>query len=770
MSTRQIPPATAGRAAAGPRLAVNYLPMRFTADSFTAGMIRYESADQLARLRTELSGTHVAVRSGDQIACVPLGADAPAMGEQVTLDTGENLPIVIRLVEESVIRMLLKHEYRLRRLTPPAFVARGPGRDLLEQAAQGHGHELAGVHVYPQYYLDARMKGPTRSPGIVVGVRTRYEIDIPVSELLSRGVTVEGRYVVVDDGGHDPRLDPVAARRAAGAVDWIDGDQLVLRDAPGIQKVAAADAWLQARRETMHDVVHALAGPAAPTIINRLDQAVFGLTGAEGRLAKTAKLATWFGRNRLELAAGLAAEVGAPAGLDGTSTRVNSRRIGEPVFVFDPAMDKTRRYADQGLDEFGPFDAEGFTPKRPSIVVVTPASFKGTVETFISSFLRGVPGAGVFANGFVRKYHLAGCDVRFEAFNSGPGDARAYRDACLAALDRPGKPHLAIVITSQEQEHLGGDDSPYLVAKSAFMGQGVPVQDVQIETIRKGNLAYPLNSIALACYAKLGGTPYVIAAPHSLTQELVIGIGSAHVKQTRLTPPERVVGITTVFSADGNYLLSNKTREADYADYPRELLQSLQECIEDVKARNGWQPGDALRLVFHVFKPLKDTEAQAVKLLVQSLAGEYASVEFAFLHVSEEHNWIIFDQASDGLRTSGRVRGRLVPGRGHAVPVSRSEMLLSVTGPRDMKLELQGLPRPLLLKLHRESTFTDLEYLTGQLFRFTYLSWRRPYPSSHPVTILYSDLIAGLLGQLRHVKNWNADIISTQLRDSRWFL
>jgi len=38
------------------------------------------------------------------------------------------------------------------------------------------------------------------------------------------------------------------------------------------------------------------------------------------------------------------------------------------------------------------------------------------------------------------------------------------------------------------------------------------------------------------------------------------------------------------------------------------------------------------------------------------------------------------------------------------------------------------------------------------------------------VTILYSDLIAGLLGQLRHVKNWNADIISTELRDSRWFL
>jgi hypothetical protein len=78
-------------------------------------------------------------------------------------------------------------------------------------------------------------------------------------------------------------------------------------------------------------------------------------------------------------------------------------------------------------------------------------------------------------------------------------------------------------------------------------------------------------------------------------------------------------------------------------------------------------------------------------------------------------------------------------------------MLLSVTGPFDIKLPFQGLPRPLLLKLHRESTFTDLEYLAGQVFRFTALSWRRPYPSSLPVTIMYSNLIAGLLGHLRQV-------------------
>src|SRR5439155_18945750 len=98
------------------------------------------------------------------------------------------------------------------------------------------------------------------------------------------------------------------------------------------------------------------------------------------------------------------------------------------------------------------------------------------------------------------------------------------------------------------------------------------------------------------------------------------------------------------------------------------------------------------------------------------------------------------------------------------------EMLVSVTGPRELKVPTQGAPQPLLLKLHRESTFTDLDYLAGQVFRFSAMSWRRPYPYSKPVTILYSNLIAGLLGQLRQVTNWNSDIISTKLRWSRWFL
>lgn len=489
------------------------------------------------------------------------------------------------------------------------------------------------------------------------------------------------------------------------------------------------------------------------------------MTNAEGRLSDTARIAErLINLGRFEIAAGLHAEIGSPLRMPGSRLR----RLTEPTFVFDQGGEKTHKWPDRGLDTFGPLDSESFTPKSPHLVVVVPRQFQGTVETFVRSFRDGVRGSNVYPQGFVRKYRLTDCTFSFTAFDGNPRDADAYRMACRQALDSPQQPHLAMVATSAEQEHLTGDDSPYLVSKSVFMGHGIPVQEFQIENVSSGNIAHPLSTMALACYAKLGGTPFAISVQgRPMAQELVFGIGSAQVVGDRMGERKRYVGITTVFNSDGRYLVSNVSREAPYEQYPQELLDALRLCIAEVKSRNGWRRDDFIRLIFHIFKPLKDREARAVKELVEGLTSEYAGVEFAFLTVSEHHPWLILDQNSTGV---DRGKGKLVPGRGYAISISRSEMLVTVKGPREMKTNLQGAPKPLLLKLHRESTFTDMDYLAGQVFRFTAMSWRRLYPTSRPVTILYSDLIAGLLGKLRQVTNWNSDMIYTRLRWSRWFL
>lgn len=769
---------------ATPNLVGNFLPVRFHGQAFHGGVLPFDSHEQLAALRTELHGTHVVARDADRIVCVPLTADAREVGAQEKFAISDFRYLTMRLVREALIGEITAMRYKLRSFKRPGFVSRYSRQDLLAQCAGDLRDTLAGLQVYPQFHLDARISGPSLKPGIVVGLKTKYEIDLTVEELIGRGLDVHGRYVLARTGEvpFHPDLDEHAYRRLAGAVESVRAGQLHLRDAPVMTEVSAGEAWLEGRLDVFRDVVALLTGGRHGPLLERLDEAAFALTGAEGRLARITALATRLAEaGPLPVAVGVEVEIGPPLGSGSPgngAAQVRWTKFAEPTFVFDPGGDKTSRSAQQGLTEFGPFDSESFTPRRPRILVLTPGIYQGGAEVFMNAFRRGVPDAKVFTQGFARKYRLTDCDIVVEPFDAtGPRDVAAYRDACLAAVQRGDKPHLAIVITSEEQQDLQGDDSPYLVAKSTLMGQGVPVQEIQIETIRNGNLAYPLDSMALQCYAKLGGIPFVIAATRTIAHELVIGIGSAQIKTSRFSTPERVVGITTVFSADGNYILSNMSREADYDRYPEALLRALRTCIDEVKARNAWQPDDAIRLIFHVFKALKDTEADAVKNLVKGLLAEFRSVEFAFVHVGDEHDWYLFDTTAQGIGNavmpSGnrQPKGRYVPQRGFAVPVSETEVLLSVSGPFDIKRPTHGLPRPLLLKLHRASTFTDIEYLAGQAFRFTALSWRRFYPSHSPVTIMYSDLIASLLGRLRQVRNWNADILRTaSFRTSRWFL
>jgi hypothetical protein len=751
------------------------MPVRFSAETFEGGLVDFESRDQLKALRAELDGTHVVSQTRGGIACVPLVADAELPGTPTTFVTRKYQRLTMRLVQQALLRSVLEWGYKLRKPHRASFVSRLPGKDLLAVAVGNRELKaLDKLHVYPQYVLDSRVVGPSGAPGVIVAVKTRYEIDLTVEELIDRGVDVHGLYVVADDGRIQPfpHMDPYTTRHNIGAVDHVEGTDLVLRDAPGVGRIGTSEAWLESRRDTFNDVITTLAGAAGGQILRELEQGTFGLLGAFGRFEKTAEIAGRLSRRDLHIAHGLSVRLEPLVGSSSAARVTQWSHYEAPTFRFDQAGDKTHRSVDQGLDKYGPFDVEFFAKKKPRIAVVTPRVHKGIVENFMTKFLYGVQGERVYSQGFIRKYHLSDCEVYMQPFDGSATDARAYREACRAAL-LTGAFDLAIVITSEAQVHLTGDESPYLVAKSTFMGQGVPVQEVRIETARQSKLAYPLNSIALACYAKLGGIPFVIAAPRPIAHELVIGIGSAHVKASRNTDPERIVGITTVFRADGNYLLSNTSREADYEDYPRELLRSLTACIDDIKIRNAWQQGDELRLVFHVFKPLKNTEATAVKELVERLADQYAKVEFAFVHVSTEHEWMMFDRASSGISSwgsGGRAKGYYVPDRGYAVPIGSDEMLLAVSGPMDLKSAMHGAPKPLLLKLHHESTFTDIEYLARQIFRFTSMSWRRMYPSSKPVTILYSDLIADLLGHLRHVRNWNPDVIATTLRSSRWFL
>jgi hypothetical protein len=135
--------------------------------------------------------------------------------------------------------------------------------------------------------------------------------------------------------------------------------------------------------------------------------------------------------------------------------------------------------------------------------------------------------------------------------------------------------------------------------------------------------------------------------------------------------------------------------------------------------------------------------------------------------------WNVFLGAFDWLLFSDgdvRVCGQYAPKRGYYLSLGDREMLLFLAGPDEVKRPENGMPRPLLLILHPDSTLTDMDYLTHQVFAFSCNSLRTFLPISLPVTIQYPNLIADLLGKLSHVPGWNPNVLLGKIGKDPFFL
>jgi len=735
-------------------------------EGLVAYMLPYDD-DTLRRARAENLDGFVVFRWTNDIIAVPLGDALPA-GDGWTKRriSVTALTPMRRLIEAGVGRSLASRGAVWDRGRGVLVVDRRAERDFVGRVSPELRDRVPFIHVYPRWDLSARIierRSRETVFGVQVGTRTRNEIALAADGLRAHGISLVGRDMLT------PRTDATdvagseANLRRAGRILSIDGDKATVAARESTERLSLSDLYLDGRRDNLRDVVQRI-WPAGRRELDRVHERVANWMAPRERHSRIRSMADLLAKSSVDLGGG--ARFAAAGLLDITPGNDAGRyvRFTEPTYVFDVARRHTDLSSRRGVEKHGPFDSETFSPKERRAVVVVPRGFKGVTEVFLKSLLDGLPNARVYAAGFARKYRLTDLAMTFEVFETTVPESRGYREACLAALAAEPRPDLAFVVIEERHKGTGLDD-PYLIAKSTFLSQGVPVQELELETIRgpQGSLPFVLDNIALASYAKMGGIPFVMAAQSPIANELVFGIGSAVLGAGDGVAGERVVGITSVFSADGNYLLSYKSKEATFADYPAALTTTLRSTVKDIERRNGWQAGDEVRLIFHSFNRMRDVDAKAVKALVDSL-GEYR-VEYAFVHINEDHDWFLFDRASSATGV-----GAFVPDRGYAVPLGRGQMLLTVTGPRELKNRPDATPRPLVLELHRESTFEDLDYIAQQVFRFTALSWRSFAPSGQPITVGYSERIASLLGRLRDVPNWNPDVLDTRLRRSLWFL
>ena len=128
-----------------------------------------------------------------------------------------------------------------------------------------------------------------------------------------------------------------------------------------------------------------------------------------------------------------------------------------------------------------------------------------------------------------------------------------------------------------------------------------------------------MGNLALQIYAKLGGTPWTVEESVDVDHEVVVGIGHYIERSSEYAgaTSRRVVGLTTFFSSDGTFLMSHTCRAVPYEEYFEELLGGLESRLNDLAKEYGWREGSTVRVVFHIFKPLKHIEADVVAQLVQ---------------------------------------------------------------------------------------------------------------------------------------------------------
>jgi hypothetical protein len=637
---------------------------------------------------------------------------------------------------------------------------------------------LDGFKILPKFVLHSKVIEPRDGDvklGLFIEVGMRYEVDAGLDDLQRAGVELSGLYLVY-------REVEQGKRRFAGRLDRLDGGMAYLSEATGEAILPAATVRLESSLETFARCLKALLGTKYTAFHNAVDD-----VEAEFRVGpKFDEIVNKMGeflrrKSPVLLAQNVAVQIGNRLSIENTLDTTSIYTAPPVDYVYDRAGSKRDTFAWRGLINHGPYDRATFAKKSPRILVVYPDTVEGKVENFLRVLRDGMPSPNRgFPNGFTKTFGLVNpefvrCPVRLFSAKGEPIEA-AYRRAATTFMEKDGSAiDAAIVVILDEHSSLPTLKNPYVRTKAFFLTLGIPTQEVRMWTVTQppASLQYSLQNFSIALYAKLNGTPWTVDQDQAISDEIILGMGVAELSGSRVETRKRFVGITTVFSGDGTYLLGNISRECAYDSYAETLRESMVSTLEEVKKRNGWQAGDAVRVIFHAHKPLKRDEVAEIVFDCMRRIGDEQSLQMAFVTVTHDHPFFLIDLEEEGVpvaRGSEIMKGVFAPERGTIARIGRWTRLVCVNSHNLIKRANSPLPKPLLVNLHQDSTFVDLDYLSEQVLKFTGLSWRSTLPAGTPVTIYYSERIAELLARLRQVPDWSATALAVKLRWSRWFL
>ena len=761
---------------------LNYFPINFEFPKYQINTVPY-TEERLVELRELYNSTHSFFRHGDSIYISNKDGD-----ENVSIGTlTERSTYNDNEVTASLIKHLFFRTFKDRFIgyTPVDFY---PFRFFSGQEKDDIIYNLLPVHlqnriVYKkliEVQLRLTQIDGKRQFGFLINIKRNWIFDKTCDELNSEGYNLAGLDVLHSETL--PGLTNILApnEEFIGIIQEVIGNRAKVETNEGIKEFELKELFIKKTKFNIGKyLTFAISQNKSDEILNIIETKRSDIYNAKHLYSEVIKIAQH-----------LFLENSQPVlfqnkdsfcfTVDSKPLNVsNTIELKTPTFIFDYAGTKTNKSnPDTGLTNYGPYDSITFDIKSPNVLCICNKTNRGYFSNFLSGLKDGLPQSRYFQKGLQKKYDLQ--DLVFDIKEINSYDIEEYLNV-IRNYDE-SKPHLAIIEIPSEFRKLDDFLNPYYRIKAKLLSLEIPVQYITTDKVKSYN-EYILNSISLQIYAKMGGTPWVLPSHRSVDREIIIGIGHSWIRKNQYKGSEqnRVVGITTFLSSDGQYLLGDKVKDVAFENYFVELLKSLKQSIQRLSGEQGWNEGDTIRLIFHIFKPIKNTEFDVISQLIKEIT--LYKIKFAFVTISKSHPHMLFDTYQAGVPKYGtsNMKGEFIPNRASNVFLDSETCIVQMFGPNELKTTKQGMSTPIQIKIRTpqgkydnkeldDLLYYDLRYITQQIFSFTYLSWRSFLPSEVPATMLYSNLISNLLSKMRNVPGWDADSLNYGLKRKKWFL
>lgn len=762
---------------------LNLCPIVFDSDNYTLHRMVFRDDEHYNELKEKYRKDNTIFRHGGFIYCSPFTEQNPFSEEElITLSTSKDIEITQLLIHHIIFRRIFSNQTIVTEFNPiNFFLHKKVESRVLNNFIKGELRKQIGY--WKGYKIDTRHLIVNDNVYYAVVLNSFYEWKIKISckAILEKDESFNliDKYVVQYNKRHLLK----GKRTLIGKIVEINGNVAKVQKNDEFNEYDLDKIYLENSYKNRELLVPLLLGKVnSQRIFKYIKDNSANRKGAEGQLSEIEYLESVFGQKKIKFFNNLDFKFWIDLQISSNSNIWKEITLNKPVFIFNQHGTQKDTWHDRGLRTYGPYSRNNLTlnDNTPKIVVIGRKKSQGDVTKFIGKFRDGLPQIQTsgrspyqpFGQGFVTKYHLGGIDLSYywvENISIGEFDKVVRK-----AIEENNSIDLAIIESCEMYKTLDDSENPYFFTKAKFLTHGIPSQDVLYENmvLPDKNLAYVLNNISLASYAKIGGKPWITPKESNTDHELVIGIGNKVFKKGRFEFDRRIVGITTFFSSNGDFIMTNTSKDVPYEDYLSELKQSLLLNIERIKTKENWIENDTVRLIFHVFKPFSNEEIDIIEEITSTLEEKY-NILFAYLTFSEKHPILLFDPSQKGandFKNYGKRKGIGVAPRMTTIRLSNHQALIQLVGPNEVKTYLNGMPRPILIKLHKRSSFDSLDYLVRQVYEFSCISWRSFFPSSMPVTIEYSNQVASQLGNLRKSGHWNQDILDHSLKFKAWFL